>query len=239
MNDTPRFEFEGSGLVSARCLCPGQFAAVRWLSRLLLVSMLMFAPPAWCESSVVLVFGDSLSAAYGIDLHDGWVSQLERRIDEHGWAYRVVNASISGDTTRGGLARLEDALQDHRPAVLVLELGGNDGLRGLPLEETRKNLAAMVQMAQAVGVKVLLAGMRLPPNFGFEYTGKFEQIYPDLARQYGTGLVPFLLDGVAGYRQYMQDDGIHPRAEGQERILDNVWRHLKPLLSRQLAAGGS
>jgi len=175
-----------------------------------------------------MVLGDSLSAAYGIDYREGWVSLLEERLDGRGYA--VVNASISGDTSRGGLARVDAALQSHRPAVLVLELGGNDGLRGLPVDETRRNLAEMIERAKETGAEVLLVGIELPPNYGPAYTQRFRSIYPTLAETYDVAFVPFLLDGVAAHRTLMQADGIHPRAEAQARILDNVWRYLEPLL---------
>lgn len=175
-----------------------------------------------------MVLGDSLSAAYGIDYREGWVSLLEKRVEGRG--YEVVNASISGDTTRGGLARMDAALQSHRPAVVVLELGGNDGLRGLLVDETRRNLAEMIQKAMETGAKVLLVGIELPPNYGTAYTQRFRAIYPALAERYGVAFVPFLLDGVAMHRTLMQADGIHPRAEAQARILDNVWPYLEPLL---------
>ncbi len=177
-----------------------------------------------------MVFGDSLSAAYGIDLDDGWVSQLQRRLEAEGHGYAVVNASISGDTTRSGLTRMDDALHAHNPAVLILELGGNDGLRGVAPSETRGNLASMIEKAQDAGAEVLLVGMRLPPNYGHAYTSRFEAIYPALAERYGLALVPFMLKDVAGQQGLMQYDGVHPRAEGQAQILDNVWLHLEPLL---------
>ncbi len=188
------------------------------------------APQAWCGLPVLLVFGDSLSAAYGIDLDDGWVSRLQRRLEAEGYRYDLVNASISGDTTRSGLTRMDEALQMHRPAVLILELGGNDGLRGVAPAETQRNLASMIEKARGAGAEVLLVGMRLPPNYGHAYTSRFEGIYPALAKRYGIALVPFMLEGVAGQRELMQHDGVHPRAEGQEQIMDNVWPHLEPLL---------
>jgi len=177
-----------------------------------------------------MVYGDSLSAAYGIALDDGWVSRLQRRLGAEGHDYDVVNASISGDTTRSGLTRMDKALQVHGPAVLILELGGNDGLRGVAPSETQANLAGMIEKARDAGAEVLLLGMRLPPNYGPAYTSRFEAIYPALAERFGVALVPFMLEGVAGHQVLMQHDGVHPRAEGQERILDNVWPHLESLL---------
>ncbi len=200
--------------------------------RLTLLTVAVLWPMAvWPAAPVVLVMGDSLSAAYGMGLEEGWVALLQDRLAQHGYQHRVINASVSGDTTRGGLGRLPDALRTHEPAVMILELGGNDGLRGLAPSETARNLESMIEEAQSAGVQVLLAGMRLPPNYGLAYTSRFEAIYPTLAERHGTGLVPFLLEGVAGNGALMQPDGIHPRAEGQAKILENVWPHLQPLLS--------
>jgi len=188
--------------------------------------------PAWGddEQPVLLVVGDSLSAAYGIPSGRGWVDLLDARLKAEGVAYRVVNASISGDTTRGGRSRLPAALDRAAPRVVVLALGGNDGLRGLPVEETEGNLAAMIEAALLRGARVLLVGIRLPPNYGARYTEAFRGIYPRLAERYGLPWVPFLLEGVGGNPQLMQEDGIHPRAEAQGRILDNVWERLLPIL---------
>ena len=178
----------------------------------------------------ILVVGDSLSAGYGIELRDGWVTLLQQRLTRQGYPHAVVNASISGDTTSGGRARLAAALKRHRPRIVILELGGNDGLRGLSLRETRANLEAMIKSAQTAGAQVLLVGIHLPSNYGPEYTGKFHAIYRDLARARNTALVPFLLEGVALTPGLMQPDGIHPRAAAQPRLLDNVWPYLEPLL---------
>ena len=183
----------------------------------------------------ILVVGDSLSAGYGIEIRDGWVTLLQQRLIKQGYPHLVVNASISGDTTSGGRTRLPNALKRHRPQIVILELGGNDGLRGLPLRETRANLDAMIKAAQSVGARVLLVGIHIPPNYGPEYTGKFHAIYHDLARSHGTALIPFLLDGVALTPGSMQPDGIHPRAGAQPRLLDNVWPHLEPLLNPDAA----
>ena len=178
----------------------------------------------------ILVVGDSLSAGYGIEMRAGWVTLLQQRLIKQGYPHAVVNASISGDTTSGGRARLPNALARHHPQIVILELGGNDGLRGLPLRETRANLEAMIKAAQSAGARVLLVGIHIPPNYGPEYTGKFHAIYHDLARIHSTALLPFLLDGVALTRGSMQPDGIHPRAAAQPRLLDNIWPHLEPLL---------
>ncbi|MFN2309145.1 MAG: arylesterase [Gammaproteobacteria bacterium] len=178
----------------------------------------------------ILVFGDSLSAAYGIELEAGWVAQLQRRLTEQGWPHQVVNASISGETSAGGRARLPALLADRPFALVILELGGNDGLRGLGLPQTADNLRAMITMARAAGAEVLLLGMRLPPNYGATYTEGFARIYADLAEELAVPLVPFLLEGVATDAALMQPDRIHPRAAAQPRLLDNVWPRLVPLL---------
>jgi acyl-CoA thioesterase-1 len=182
---------------------------------------------------VVLVVGDSLSAEYGLKRGTGWVALLEQRLAQEKIAAKVVNASISGDTTSGGRARLPALLAQHRPTHVVVELGANDALRGLPLASTQDNLAHMVQAAQKAGARVLLVGMQVPPNYGGDYTRKFAGVFTQVARQYKTGLVPFLLAGVADApeaRELFQPDGIHPRAEAHPRILDNVWPELKKQL---------
>jgi len=188
------------------------------------------AAPAHATGGVILVLGDSLSSAYGLDVTAGWVQLLQDRLDKQGAAYRVVNASISGDTSNGGAARLASALEKHAPDVVIVELGGNDGLRGLPLSVTRANLERIVVDSQAAGAGVLLLGMRLPPNYGPAYNDAFHVIYEQLANQYQAGRVPFFLEGVGGVDAMMQPDGIHPRSEAQGIMLDNVWPHLQPLL---------
>jgi acyl-CoA thioesterase-1 len=187
---------------------------------------------AMAADRTILVFGDSLSAAYGIRPEQGWVALLSQRLQVQGYGYDVVNASVSGETTEGGLARLPRALQLHQPGVVVLELGANDALRGLPLSGTRANLAAMVQLAQRAGARVLLVGLRIPPNYGPRYTEEFASVFPDLARQYHLQLVPFLLENVALDPNRMQADGLHPNAIGEPQILDTVWPYLKPLLKK-------
>ena len=183
----------------------------------------------------ILVVGDSLSAGYGIEMRDSWVTLLQQRLIKQGYPHRVVNASISGDTTSGGRARLPAALTRHRPQIVILELGGNDGLRGLGLAATRANLAAMITAAQGAEAQVLLVGIHLPPNYGPEFTRKFHAIYHDLASAHKTALVPFLLEGVALTPGLMQADGIHPRAAAQPRLLDNVWPSLEVLLRPESA----
>jgi len=196
----------------------------------LLLALILVQDTGAAPAPSILVVGDSLSAGYGIELRDGWVTLLQQRLTRQGYPHTVVNASISGDTTAGGRARLPAALKRQRPQIVILELGGNDGLRGLPLRETRANLDAMIKAAHAAGARVLLVGIHLPPNYGPDYAGKFHAIYHDLARAHNTALLPFLLDGVALTPGLMQADGIHPRAAAQPRLLGNVWPVLEPLL---------
>lgn len=206
-----------------------------WLSCCLLLIGLAAAPAAWAaaaERPAILVLGDSLSAGYGIKVEQGWVSLLQRRLDAKGYGYRTVNASVSGETTGGGLARLPRALELHRPAIVVIALGGNDGLRGLPVGELRGNLEAMIERSRAAGAAVLLAGMRIPTNYGPQYTEKFFAVYGELARAEKVALVPFFLEGVALRDDLFQDDGIHPNTEAQPVMLDNLWPALEPLLRR-------
>ncbi|HEX9627461.1 MAG TPA: arylesterase [Acidiferrobacterales bacterium] len=187
---------------------------------------------AWAApvAPVILVVGDSLSAGYGIDVDDGWVALLAARLRDQGYPQRVVNASISGDTTASGRTRLPAALERHRPAIVILALGANDGLRGLPIDAMRDNLAAMIRAAQRRGARVLLVGIHIPTNYGKEYTERFHAVYGELAKRYRTALVPFLLDGVALEPALMQADGLHPAPAAQPRLLDNVWPKLTPLL---------
>ena len=178
----------------------------------------------------VLVVGDSLSAGYGIDHRQGWVALLQQRIADRGLPQAVVNASITGDTTRGGLSRLPAALERARPSVVVIALGGNDGLRGFAPTQTKANLREMIELSRDAGADVLLLGIKLPANYGRAFGEKFHQVYRDLANESGVATVPFFLEGVAETRALMQADGIHPSAEAQPRILDNVWQGLAPLL---------
>lgn len=182
------------------------------------------------QAATLLVVGDSISAAFGLDTRQGWVALLDKRLEQGGFQYQVVNASISGDTSSGGLARLPALLAQHRPEVVIIELGGNDGLRGQSLEQLQQNLAAMVQQSQKAGAKVLILGMRLPPNYGQRYTQSFAAVYADLAREKYLPLVPFFMEGVGGVEGMVQADGIHPTAAAQARLLDNVWAQLKPML---------
>ncbi|MGE8498235.1 MAG: arylesterase [Pseudomonas sp.] len=185
--------------------------------------------PAACAGTV-LVVGDSISAAFGLDTRQGWVAMLEKRLQEQGFEHRVVNASISGDTTAGGLARLPALLAEHQPELVILELGGNDGLRGQPPAQLQQNLASMVDQSQKAGAKVLILGMRLPPNYGQRYTTAFAEVFPKVAEASGSALVPFVLEGIGGVPGMMQDDGIHPSVEAQSVLLDNVWPALEPML---------
>lgn len=187
----------------------------------------------WAQGAVagtLLVLGDSISAAFGLDTRQGWVSLLEQRLEAEGFDYQVVNASVSGDTSAGGLARLPTLLAEHRPDLLIVELGGNDGLRGQPPAQLQQNLAAMVQQARKAGTRVLILGMKLPPNYGLRYTTAFADVFPQVAKEQDVALVPFLLEGAAGLPLMTQADGIHPTAAAQPRLLDNVWPVLKPLL---------
>jgi acyl-CoA thioesterase-1 len=203
-----------------------------WLAH---CSLLLVPLPAWAlaERKTLLVVGDSLSAEYGLVRGAGWVALLQARIDAQKLPYAVVNASISGDTTSGGRSRLAALLQQHKPAVVVIELGGNDALRGLPLAMTQSNVGEMVRAAKAAGARVLVVGMRVPPNYGRKYGDDFLALFASVAKEQGTALVPFLLAGVADGPQadtIFQPDGIHPKAEAHPRMLDNVWPVLKPLL---------
>ncbi len=207
-----------------------------------LVSAAAFASavPAWAQSSKkpaaqarIVVLGDSLSAEYGLVRGSGWVALLEKRLSAEKITASVINASISGDTTSGGRARLGALLKQHRPTVLVIELGGNDALRGLPLKNTQDNLSAMAQAAQKAGAKVLLLGMQVPPNYGRQYAEQFAQLFVSVAQKNKTALVPFLLKGVADRQDataWFQADGIHPLAKAHPQMLDNVWPALRPLL---------
>jgi len=196
----------------------------------LLLALATPAARADQRSPAILVFGDSLSAGYGIHLEQGWVSLLARKISQLGYGFRVINASVSGETTAGGLGRLPHALELQQPRILILELGANDGLRSLPLADTRDNLDKMITLARSRGVTVLLLGMRMPPNYGERYTTGFQNMYTDLAQAHKLTLVPFLLDQVALNPSLTQPDGLHPTEQAQPLLLDNVWPRLEPLL---------
>jgi acyl-CoA thioesterase-1 len=207
--------------------------AALWLLLLGLCNAAWAATPAKVAPlppPTVMVFGDSLSAAYGLDAAQGWVALLEQRLAQSRPGWRVVNASISGETSAGGAARVVREVARVRPAVVVIALGANDGLRGLPPRETRRNLARMIGAAQGVGAKVLLVGMRMPPNYGAEYTQAFERNYRELAQLFDTALLPFLLEPIARDRAAFQADNLHPVAAVQPALRDHVWRALQPLL---------
>ncbi|MGE5131059.1 MAG: arylesterase [Sphingomonadaceae bacterium] len=191
------------------------------------------ASSAAAAGKTILVYGDSLSAAYGLALDQGWVALLAKRLAAEGYDYSVANASISGEITSGGLARLPQALARHRPAIVILELGANDGLRGLPLAQMKSNLDAMIREAQRAGAKVLLVGMRMPPNYGPDYTQRFAAVFTELAKARRVALVPFLLEGFAAREELFQGDRMHPTAEAQPLMLENVWRDLAPLLGKK------
>jgi len=203
---------------------------MRTVSSIVLLLVASLAPFTIFAAGTILVVGDSLSAAYGIDKQRGWVSLLQQRLQQQDRSYRVVNASISGDTSRGGLSRLPAALQRESPKLMILALGANDGLRGFAPDQTRENLRQMIRQAHAAGTSVLLLGIKLPANYGSVYGEKFHRVYLDLADETGVGLVPFFLEGVAETRELMQADGVHPGAEAQPRILENVWGGLAPML---------
>lgn len=188
--------------------------------------------------NTILVLGDSLSAAYGLRAEQGWVTLLQKRLETQGYGYSVANASVSGETTSGGLQRLPRALELHKPAIVVLELGANDGLRGLPVATTRRNLTQMIELAQKSGAEVLLVGIRMPPNYGPRFVEQFDRTFSELAKAYDLKLVPFLLERLALNPRalnprLLQADGLHPTGEAQPLLLDTVWPHLQPLLKRK------
>ena len=184
-------------------------------------------------AKTVLVFGDSLSAAYGLPERRGWVALLEERLKRERPDYSVANASISGETSAGGLARISTVLERHKPAVVIVELGANDGLRGLPLAAMKKNLAAIIGQSQKAGAQVLLVGMRMPPNYGDDYAKAFERTFAELAKSHRTALVPDLLEGFGEKLEFFQADRIHPTVSAQPAVLKNVWTKLSPLLGKK------
>ncbi|HYD97351.1 MAG TPA: arylesterase [Noviherbaspirillum sp.] len=202
---------------------------LRWFAAWALA---LFATCAYSAPKTVLVLGDSLSAEYGIMRGQGWVPLLEKRLQSERIDAGIVNASVSGETTSGGKARLPALLGQHRPSVVVIELGGNDGLRGLPLSAAEANLRAMIAESLKANAKVLLVGMQIPPNYGRDYAEKFAGMYRKLSQETKVPLVPFLLEGVASRPDLFQADRIHPLAEAQPLMLENIWPHLKQLLMR-------
>ena len=202
---------------------------LRFLVPVILVSLPLQHNVAQQEATL-LVWGDSLSAAYGIAEEDGWVTLLQHRLHSEGWPYKVVNGSVSGETTTGGLERLPAMLDTYAPDVVILELGGNDGLRGLPINLMRENLQKMIDLSSQRGARVLIAGIQIPPNYGPRYTEPFYESFSLLAEKNNLHLVPFLIDGIPQQPELMQNDGIHPKAEAQGMIVDNVWPQLMDLL---------
>jgi acyl-CoA thioesterase-1 len=197
----------------------------------LLISFILLVISGLVQAKTVLVVGDSISAGYGLEKVDqGWVALLQAKLEPRG--YGVVNASISGDTSAGGLSRIDALLARHKPAIVILELGGNDGLRGLSPKQMEANLRDMIGRSKAAGAKVLLLGMQIPPNYGKRYADLFRNVYPELAESQKVALVPFLLDGVGGQEPMMQVDGIHPNRDAQALLLAQVWEKLEPLLGK-------
>lgn len=192
--------------------------------------MVAVAVPAGAATPSVLVLGDSLSAGYGIDVDQSWPALLQERLEAQGYEHRVVNASISGETSEGGAARIGAALERFSPAIVIIELGGNDGLRGFPPARLRQNLAAMVEKSRAAGAEVVLLGIRIPSNYGPRYTRSFENVYRDLAESYALPWTEFFMEGVALDDSLMQDDGIHPNAAAQPILLDNAWPAIRQAL---------
>jgi acyl-CoA thioesterase-1 len=196
----------------------------------LLLLLFLLSGGVSAATPTILVLGDSISAAYGINTDQGWVALLQKQLQKKSYDYRVVNASVSGDTTRTGLNRLPAALAQQSPDIVIIALGGNDGLRGLSFSEIENSLAQIIRLSQNSQARVLLVGVRLPPNYGAAYTQQFADLYLKIARKYQVALVPRLLDKVADDRRLLQDDGVHPTAEGQLQIMNNIWAGLEPLL---------
>jgi acyl-CoA thioesterase-1 len=207
-----------------------------FLSIALLFAATLPSSHAFAKTPILLVFGDSLSAAYRMDEEQGWVALLSERLKQNNMAVSVVNTSVSGETTTGGLSRLPATLQTHQPDIVILELGGNDGLRGLPIASMRQNLESMVQLIQQSGAQVILAGIQIPPNYGARYTGPFAAQFGELAQVHGIALIPFLLEGIMENRELVQDDGVHPKPEAQPMVLANVWEVLEPILHEKILA---
>jgi acyl-CoA thioesterase I len=226
----------GSGMRDDRDGLNGRMRALRRARHaaalLLLTALALFASTAYSASKPVLVLGDSLSAEYGLVRGTGWVPLLEKKLNAENIDATIVNASISGETTSGGRTRLQPLLDKHQPGVVVIELGANDGLRGLPIEATEDNLREMVKASQKSGAKVLLVGMQIPPNYGGDYTRRFAAIFPKVAKETKVPLAPFLLEGLVEKPDLFQSDRIHPTAAAQPILLANVWPHLKPLLQK-------
>lgn len=202
-------------------------SVIRWLCLFVLAATV----PAAAAEPVILVLGDSLSSGHGIGEQQGWVSLLREKLDENGYPHTVVNASVSGDTTRDALSRLDGTVERHQPDIAIVELGGNDGLRAFSIDTIESNLSRILEILRENGATIVLAGMRMPPNYGPVYTQAFEALYPDLAREFDAALVPFFMEDVATDPALMQEDEVHPSAAAQPLLLDNVWPVLKPLLN--------
>ena len=207
-----------------------ELAVVHRRFSVLIALAVLVAPVAWCAGQSIVVLGDSLSSGYGLTAEQSWVAMLADRLKTQGYGAEVVNASIAGDTSAGGLSRLPQLLKRHAPMLVVIELGGNDGLRGLPIDTLRDNLASMIEMCRAHGAHVLLVGIRIPPNYGQTYTQALADVYPELAKRFDVPLIDFLLAGVALHPELMQADGIHPNAAGQKILFENVWHAISALL---------
>jgi len=194
-------------------------------------SMLLLATTQADEPPKLLIVGDSLSAGYQMDLEASWTTLLQNKLDELGYGYKVINASISGDTTSGGLRRLPRSLKVHQPEIVVIELGGNDGLQGAPVDMIRSNLTSMITLSKDTGAKVIITGIQMPPNYGGTYTEEFMQVFFDVAKAQDVAIVPFILKNIALTPSLMQADGIHPTAEAQSIVLDNMWEIIEPALT--------
>ncbi len=206
--------------------------ALVYVRSIVFLAATLFAMPVLASQNTLLIVGDSLSAAYGIPSEAAWVQLLRDRLDKNDLGnWTVVNASISGETTDGGARRLPELIEENTPEVVVIELGGNDGLRGFPPQVIQSNLASMIEQVQDAGAQAVLVGMQIPPNYGQRYTEMFANIYPTLSDRYNTALVPFFLDGIYNQEGMMQDDGIHPSEQAQGKLLDNIWPVLEPILT--------
>lgn len=207
--------------------------ALRRLRSIVFIALIFVVAPVHGSQNTLLIMGDSLSAAYGVQTEQAWVELLKKRLDNQGFSdWEVVNASISGETTDGGLRRLPDLLTRHEPDIVMIELGGNDGLRGFQPRVIRQNLVRMIEQSQEIDADVLLLGMQIPPNYGKSYTEAFSAIFFELAQRFETELVPFFLANIYDQENLMQDDNIHPTAEAQKQLLDNVWPVLEPMLNK-------
>lgn len=208
------------------------FISVQWLVLALLITLYALSAQSVqaAQTARLLVLGDSISAGYGMRPEQGWVTLLQDKLRQGGYDYQVVNASISGETSQGGLTRLPSLLSQHQPELVLIELGGNDGLRGLPLKLLQHNLSKMIQLSQQQQAQPVLLGIQLPPNYGRRYTLAFANIYPTLAEQYQIPMMPFILEGIGTDPDKMQSDGIHPKADAQQQLLNNIWPVLQPLL---------